>query len=339
MSSTILTTDETYKEFIENLKQQINSSSQKVVKTVNSELIKLYYQIGQQIVEKQTTAKWGDNLIGQIEQDLKLAFPKLKGFSKVNLHYMRRLYLFCGENQIVPQLVEQIPWGHTRLIIDKIKDGKEASFYINKTVENGWSRTILDHQIGLNLYGRAGKSLNNFEQTLSADNQIELVKQSFKESYVLDFLELGNLENEKQLENSLIENITKFMLELGKGFAYVGRQFKLEVGGQEFFIDLLFYNYILRRFIVIELKTTDFKPDYLGQLNFYMTAVNKQVKSSQDGATIGLLICRNKNESVVEYTLSQLNQPTTVASYKLPEELQYQLPDEQEIISGISKLL
>ena len=151
--------------------------------------------------------------------------------------------------------------------------------------------------------------------------------------------ELGSLENEKQLEDSLIENITKFMLELGKGFAYVGRQFKLEVGGQEFFIDLLFYNYILRRFIVIELKTTDFKPDYVGQLNFYVAAVNKQVKSSQDEATVGLLICRNNNKTVVEYTLSQINQPTTVASYKLPEELQQQLPDEEEIISGISKLL
>jgi predicted nuclease of restriction endonuclease-like (RecB) superfamily len=337
--SSILTTDENYKEFIENLKEQIKSSSQKVVKTVNSELINLYYQIGRQIVEKQAKASWGDNLIGQIEQDLRLAFPKLKGFSRRNLIYMRSFYNFCTDFEITQQLVAQIPWGHICLIINKIKSREEASFYINKTIENGWSRTILDHQIGLNLYQRAGKSLNNFEQTIPADNQVELVKQSFKESYVLDFLELGNLENERQLEDGLIENITKFMLELGKGFAYVGRQFKLEVGGQEFFIDLLFYNYILRRFIVIELKTTDFKPDYLGQLGFYMTAVNKQVKTSQDGATIGLLICRNKNQTVVEYTLSQLNQPTTVASYKLPEELQQQLPDEEEIINGISKLL
>ncbi|NJO59366.1 MAG: DUF1016 domain-containing protein [Richelia sp. RM2_1_2] len=223
MSSTILTTDQTYKVFIENLKEQIKFSSQKVVKTVNSELINLYYQIGQQIVEKQAKASWGDNLIGQIEQDLRLAFPKLKGFSRRNLIYMRSFYNFCTDFEITQQLVAQIPWGHICLIINKIKGREEASFYIQKTIENGWSRTILDHQIGLNLYERAGKSLNNFEQTISTDNQIELVKQSFKESYVLDFLELSNLENEKQLEDSLIDNISRFMLELGKGFAYVGR--------------------------------------------------------------------------------------------------------------------
>jgi predicted nuclease of restriction endonuclease-like (RecB) superfamily len=334
----LLATDSQYKLFIEDLKKRIKSSSQKVVRTVNSELIGLYYQIGQQITEKQSTAKWGDNLLKQIEQDLRLEFPNLKGFSRRNLFYMRSFYKFCNELPIVQQAVAQIPWGHICLIMDKIKNSEEAKFYVSKIIENGWSRDFLDNQIDFRLYQREGKSINNFEQTINGDKQINLVKQSFKDSYVLDFLELSKLDSERQLEDSLIENITRFMLELGRGFAYVGRQFKLDVDGQEFFIDLLFYNYILRRFIVIELKNTDFKPEYIGQLSFYMTAINRQVKNTDDEKTIGLLICKGGNKTVVEYTLGEISQPTAVASFKLPIELQKQLPEEELIINQISKL-
>lgn len=281
----------------------------------------------------------GDNLLKQIEQDLRLEFPNLKGFSQRNLIYMRSLYKFCQEFEITQQVVAKLPWGHLTLIIDKIRNREEALFYINKVIESGWSRVILDHQIDFNLYQRQGQSLNNFDQTVAAQVQAQQIKQSFKESYVLDFLELGQMYQEKQLENGLVENVTKFMLELGKGFAYVGRQFKLQVSKQEFYIDLLFYNYILRRFVVIELKTTDFKPEYIGQLNFYMTAIDRQVKQGLDESTIGLLICKSNDKTIVEYALSQVNQPTAVASYKLPVEVQQQLPNEEEIISRISKLI
>jgi predicted nuclease of restriction endonuclease-like (RecB) superfamily len=336
--SNVFTTDSQYQTFIETLKKQIKSTSQRVVRSLNSELINLYLQIGQQIVEKQATAKWGDSLLKQVEQDLKTEFPNLKGFSQRNLIYMRSLYKFCLEFEISQQLVAKLPWGHLTLIIDKIKNREEALFYINKVIENSWSRVILDHQIDFNLFGRQGQSLNNFDQTVTADTQVQQIKQSFKESYVLDFLELGQVYKEKQLENSLVENVTKFMLELGKGFAYVGRQFKLQVSEQEFYIDLLFYNYILRRFVVVELKTNDFKPEYIGQLNFYMTVIDRQVKQESDESTIGLLICKSKDKTIVEYSLSQVNQPTAVASYELPTEVQQQLPDKEEIISGISKL-
>lgn len=211
--------------------------------------------------------------------------------------------------------------GHTRLIIDKTKDIKEIEFYIQKTIENSWSRSILDHQIDLNLYKRQGKIINNFDNTVPKQD-ISLIKESFKESYILDFLDIKDDFKERELEKLLTENILKFILELGKGFAFVGKQFKLEVGGQEFFIDLLFYNYILNRFIVIELKNTDFKPEYVGQISFYLTAVNKKIKTKNDKESIGLIICKGKNnKTVLEYSLENVKKPIGVAEYKIITEL------------------
>ncbi len=215
----------------------------------------------------------------------------------------------------------QIPWGHTRLIIDKIKDITEIEFYIRQTIENSWSRSVLDHQIGLSLYKRQGKITNNFDTTISKQD-VSILKESFKESYILDFLDIKKDVKERELEKLLTDNILKFILELGKGFAFVGKQFKLEVGGQEFFIDLLFYNYILNRFIVIELKNTDFKPEYVGQISFYLSAINKKIKTTKDKESIGLIICKGKNnKAVLEYSLENVKKPIGIAEYKIMAEL------------------
>jgi predicted nuclease of restriction endonuclease-like (RecB) superfamily len=335
MATNFLVTDD-YKVFIDQIRHSIQHARNKVVRSANSELINLYFYIGGQIVEKQRNSNWGEDLIGQIELDLKTSFPNLSGFSRRNLNYMRNLYDFCGKDVKVQQLVAQIPWGHIIIIMTNIKDIKEAKFYIQKTIENSWSRVILDHQISLKLYQRQGKLINNFDATINIQDTT-LIKESFKESYILDFLELGNEAKERDLEQALTQNITHFMLELGRGFAFVGKQYKLTVGGQEFFVDMLFYNFILKRFVIIELKTTEFKPEYAGQIGFYITAIDKDVKKNEDKETVGLIICRNKNKTVVEYALSNSSKPTGVAEYKLlsdlPEEIQKYLPTENELKS------
>lgn len=334
MSNDFLMTED-YQVFISQIKQNIQQTRNRVIRTMNNELISLYYYIGGQIVEKQKQSNWGDGLIGQIESDLRNLFPDLSGFSRRNLNYMRSFYIFFGGNEKVPQLVAQIPWGHIRLILDKIHDISEADFYVRKTLENSWSRVILEHQISLKLYERQGKLINNFDATIVNIDDISLIKDSFKESYILDFLALAEDVKEHDLEQALIKNITHFILELGKGFAFVGKQYKLTVGTQEFFVDLLFYNYILKRFVVIELKTTEFKPEYIGQIGFYITAIDKDIKKEEDETTIGLIICRSKNDTVVEYALTNSSKPTGVTEYKLlselPEEIRQYLPTENEL--------
>jgi predicted nuclease of restriction endonuclease-like (RecB) superfamily len=287
-------------------------------------------------VEKQKSSNWGDKLIEQIETDLRQELPEMTGLSRRNLNYMRNMYLFFGEVEFVPQAVAQIPWGHIRLILDKIKDRETAEFYIRKTIENAWSRVILEHQIELNLHTRQGKLLSNFDATVDT-RDISLIRESFKESYILDFLDLAENAKERDLEKALIENISHFILELGKGFAFVGKQYRLTVGGQEFFIDLLFYNYSLRRFVVIELKTTEFRPEYVGQIGFYITAVDRNIKGEEDRPTIGLIICKDQNSTVVEYALANSSQPMGVAEYRLlselPEDVRKYLPTEEELRS------
>lgn len=310
-----------YLDFIREIKEGVAGAQRNAVLKVNGELIALYFAIGKKIAEKQKVSSWGDDLIGQMERDLSSAFPDMKGFSRVNLFYMKKLYMLTGSSKNVPQLVEQIPWGHTRLILDKVKDLAEAEFYIQKTIENSWSRSVLDHQIDLKLYTRQGNITNNFDKTVKKQD-VSMLKDSFKESYILDFLDIRNGFKERDLEKSLTDNILKFILELGKGFAFVGKQFKLDVGGQEFFIDLLFYNYHLHRFVVIELKNTDFKPEYVGQISFYLAAVNRGVKSKDDKESIGLIICKGKNnETVLEYALENVAKPIGVAEYKIMSEL------------------
>jgi len=337
----LIIADKEYKEFIQNLKTEVKQARLKAVRIVNTELIQLYYNIGQKIVQKQTETNWGDNLIGQIEIDLKKEFPEITGFSRANLFYMRKMYLFFGEVEKVPQAVGQIPWGHIRLILDKLQDLGEANFYIQETVNNNWSRVILEHQIESGLYKRQGKTISNFEASIEPKD-LQAVSSAFKDPYIFDFLNFSTDLKERDLEQALIDNITSFLLEMGKGFAFIGRQYKLTVGGDEFFIDLLFYNYILKRFVVIELKTTKFEPEFAGKLGFYLTAIDRQVKTETDKETIGLLICKDKNSLVVDYAIGGKDKPMAVAEYKLSEmspEFAKCLPSKEEIesITNIEK--
>ena len=342
--------DNEYKEWLVNIKARIRHSQIKAAIKVNTEVLELYWYLGAEIVSKQEKAKWGDTVIKQLSVDLKEEFPDSEGFSRTNLHYMRQWYLFYSQqDEIVQQLVgqlpattdsisrqivTQIPWGHNILIIKECKSIEEALFYINKTIENGWSRTLLDHHIGLNLYGREGKAITNFAKTLPAP-QSDLANQTLKDPYVFDLMSLTEKHNERELENALIENITKFLLELGTGFAYVGRQVPLNVGGEDYPVDLLFYHLKLRCYIIIDLKTVKFVPESAGKISFYLSAADDLLRHPTDNPTIGLIICKDKNSVVAEYALRNINQPIGISEYKLtksfPKKFRGSLPTIQEI--------
>jgi len=335
--------DKNYISFINEIKQKIKQAQIKAAIKVNEELLRLYWDIAKEIVKRQKESKWGDGIIEKISNDLKKEFPNLKGFSRTNLLYMKKWYLFWSDEK-VPQVVDeifQIPWGHNREIITKCKTIDEALFYVKQTIKNGYSRAVLVHQIESNLYSRNKKALNNFDKHLPSI-QSDLAKEITKDPYCFDFLTLSEAYNEKELENALMENLTKFLLELGSGFAFVGRQFRLEIEGDEFFIDLLFYHIKLKCYVVIELKTTKFKPEYTGKLNFYITAVDNILKDKNDNPTIGLLICKSKNNTVVEYALKNINSPMGISEYKLskelPSKLKNALPSIKEIEEELQKI-
>ena len=317
-----------YREWLEALKTNIQQSQIKAAIQVNSELLHLYWRIGKDIVQKQEQTQWGDGFLQTLSRDLQEAFPTMKGFSYRNLKYIRQWYLFYNQENIIgKQVVSQlemtlfnIPWGHHIMIIQRCKNISEALVYVNKTIENHWSRSVLEHQLGLNLYDREGKAITNFKQQLPAI-QSDLAQQLTKDPYIFDFLTLTKPYTEKELQSYLEENMTKFLLELGKGFCFYGKQVHIDVGGDDFYIDLLFYNVRLHCYVVVELKSVKFKPEHVGQLKFYVTAVDKQMRTEADNPTIGLLICKDKNDVVVEYTLSDVNSPIGISSYQLYEQL------------------
>ena len=331
-----------YKDWLQNLKGKIQQSQIKAAIQVNSELLRLYWQIGKDIVEKQTQAKWGDGFLQTLSADLCKEFPTMKGFSYRNLKSIRQWYLFYNQLDIIgKQLVSQlevslfsIPWGHHIMIMQRCKDTQEALFYVHKTIENHWSRSVLEHQIALNLYVRQGKAITNFQHQLPPAMS-DLAQELTKDPYVFDFLSITENYTEKELQQYLEDNMTKFLLELGKGFCFYGKQVHINVGGDDFYIDLLFYNAHLHCYVVVELKTTKFKPEHIGQLKFYVTAVNKQLRTEGDTPTIGLLICKDKNNVIAEYTLEDIHNPIGVSSYKLFNELskdyQSSLPSIEEI--------
>lgn len=324
----------TYKRFIIELKSKIQNSQIKASIRVNEELLKLYWELAQMIVAKQKESFWGDNLIEQISKDLKKEFPNIKGFSTRNLKYMRQWYLFYENRQQVVAQIFQIPWGHNIVVITKCKNFNEALFYISKTSLNGWSRAVLLHQIESKLHNRDEKAINNFDHKLSSP-QSDLAKATLKDPYIFDFLTLTDRYNEKELEDALIEQVSNFLLELGSGFAFVGRQYQLVVGGDVFKIDLLFYHIKLKCYIVVELKTVKFKPEFAGQLNFYVSAIDGELRGSSDNPTLGILICKSKNNTVVEYALNKIDNPIGVSEYqlvtKLPKEFKSSLPSIEEI--------
>jgi len=297
--------------------------------------------MGKMINEKQSQFQWGDKLIERVSTDLKEEFPGITGLSPSNLKYCKRFYLFyqslIGQqvvDQLATQRLEQIPWGHNILIFTKSKELKEAQFYIQQTLENKWSRDTLALQLKSDLYGRSGSAITNFKSTLP-DPVSDLAQQTLKDPYIFDFMTMTQPYKEKDIEDQLIQHITKFLLELGKGFAFMGRQYQLTVGETDYYIDLLFYHTRLKCYVVIELKNTKFIPEYTGKLNFYLSAVDSLVKQQEDNPTIGILLCRDKNNIEAEFALRDINKPMGISEFEftetLPENLKSSLPTIEEI--------
>ncbi|MBX9597469.1 MAG: PDDEXK nuclease domain-containing protein [Burkholderiales bacterium] len=336
-----------YKNWLGDLKNKFRQTQIKAHLAVNTALLEYYWQLGSDIVARQKYTAWGGGFLEQLSRDLSSEFPDVKGFSYRNLRSIRQWYLFW--QQLVANLSEadrqqaihklfQLPWGHNLAVISKCRNIAEALFYVTNTVQYNWSRAVLTHQIESQLYERDGKSINNFSQTLPQP-QSDLAKEIIKDPYKFDFLGLGSNFNEKQLEQALIDNISKFLLELGNGFAFVGKQKLLQVGERDFYLDLLFYHTKLHCYIVIELKTGEFQPEYAGKLNFYINALDAQIKTSDDKPTIGILLCKTKDSLVVEYSLRDINKPIGVAEYQLTHELSEEfrksLPSVEELQAGL----
>lgn len=326
---------EAYQSWLAGLKNRIRVSQLRAAVRVNTELMQVYWQLARGIVEKQQEAGWGDALIEQLSRDLSAAFPEIRGFSRTNLFYVRKWYLFYSrERELVPQLVGLIPWGHNREIVTKCSEVKEALFYVSETIRHGWSRAVLLHHLESGLYRRQGKALNNFALTLPKP-QADLAMETLKNPYNFDFLSFGPEAREKDLEDALADQITRFLLELGQGFAYMGRQYRLNVGGDDFYLDVLLYHTKLRCHVVVELKVTEFQPEYAGKLSFYLNAVDAQLRHPSDNPSIGILLCKTPNKVVVEYSLKNAAAPLGVAEYRLmhavPEELKGELPTVEEL--------
>lgn len=318
--------DVAYERFLSNLKQRIRTAQVKASLAVNQELILLYWQIGCEILSRQQQEGWGSKVITRLATDLKHEFPDMKGFSRTNLMYMRVFAETYPNEQFVQQAVGQIPWGHNCVLLDKVKAQDERLWYVNETIANGWSRNVLTVQIATGLYKRQGNAVTNFERTIPKP-QSELAQELVKDPYNFDFLTINKEALERDLERGLIDHIRDFLLELGVGFAFLGNQYRLDVEGDEFFIDLLFYHVKLHRYIVIDLKVTDFKPEYAGKMNFYVSAVNQLLRDERDEPTIGIILCRSKKKTVVEFALDTVQNPIGVSTYKLRDELPPALKD------------
>lgn len=323
---------EGYDGFLRKLKVRIQRAQVKAALAVNRELILLYWEIGKEIVERQEEAGWGSAVIDRLSNDLGIAFPDVSGFSRRNLYRMRALYLaYRDEPEVVPQAVAQIPWGHNAVLVEKLESNDERLWYARQTVENGWSRSVLVHQIETDLYTRQVEApkTTNFSATLPPP-QSDLAEQALKDPYVFDFLSLGKEAQERDLERGLLERIRDFLLELGAGFAFMGSQYHLEVGEQDYYIDLLFYHHRLRCLVAIDLKMDDFKPEYAGKMNFYLSALDDLVRHKADNPSLGIVLCKGKNRTVAEYALRDVAKPIGVAEYRLthrlPEDLRGALP-------------
>jgi predicted nuclease of restriction endonuclease-like (RecB) superfamily len=308
--------------------------------SVNRELLGLYWQIGRDILARQAQQGWGAKVIERLAHDLRTEFPQMKGFSPRNLKYMRSFADAWPNEAIVQEVLAQLPWYHQLALLDKLSDAPTRIWYAQKAIANNWSRNILVMQIETRLIERQGHAVTNFETCLPKPHS-DLALESIKDPYRFDFLGLTEEAQERDIEGALVKHVTDFLLELGAGFAFVGRQVVLQVGEEEFYIDLLFYHLKLRCYVVIELKAGKFKPEHLGQLGFYMTAIDRQMKSEHDNATIGLLLCKTKDKVVAEYALGDTTQPMGIAEYKLsaalPTTLQTQLPSIEAIERELQK--
>jgi predicted nuclease of restriction endonuclease-like (RecB) superfamily len=364
--------DTNYQQWLAHLKEKIRNSQLKAALKVNTEMLALYWEIGRELTEKQSQSNWGDKIISQLAKDLSSEFPGVKGFSATNLKYIRKWFQFYhaigqqpvdqlkitggklpktksqqAADQIVqqpvglfPAILGQVPWGHHIQVITKVNNTTEAVFYLQQTALNNWSRAVLLHQVESGLYHRKGNAITNFELTLPKA-QGDLARETLKNPYLFDFLGLGAEIQERELEKALIQHMKKFLLELGRGFAYVGNQYNLVVEGDDYFLDLLFYNYQLHCFVVFELKVGEFKPEFAGKLNFYINTINEQIKGTDDKPTIGVLLCKTPNDTVVKYSLQGIGAPMGVAEYEftkaLPKQLKGEMPTIKELEQELEK--
>lgn len=339
MSKDELTVSPTgYADWLAELKQRIHAAQQRASLAVNRELVLLYWQIGQDILARQASQGWGSKVVDRLARDLRNAFPDMKGFSPRNLKYMRAFAEAWPDGEFVQAALAQLPWYHQLALLDKLQTAEERQWYAAQALENGWSRNVLVMQIESGLRQRTGAAITNFSQRLPQP-QSDLARETLKDPYRLDFLGLGKEAQERAIEDALVKHVTQFLMELGAGFAFVGRQVHVEVGDKDFYIDLLFYHLKLRCYVVVELKAGEFQPEYAGKLNFYLSAVDSQLRHATDNPSLGLLLCKNRDKVVAEYALRDMHKPIGVAEYQLvqalPEELQTDLPRIEDIESEL----
>lgn len=333
---------ENYTQLFEQIKNDIQQSQLRAALAVNKELLLLYWRIGKELTEKIDREGWGSKIIDTLSKDLSRSFPNLSGFSARNMVYMRKFAATYPDPNYAAAAA-QIPWGHNMVIMDKIESGDQQLWYVQKCLENGWSRSVLTMWIESNLYGRQGKAITNFKMTLP-DIHSDLAQQSLKDPYNLSFLTIAQKAKEQEIEQGLMDHIQNFLVELGKGFAFLGRQYHLQVSDKDFYLDLLFYHIELRCFVVVELKAGEFEPRDAGQLNFYLTAVDKKLKRKEDNPSIGILLVKTKDNLIAEYALQDINKPMGIAGYttqlidSLPKELKSSLPTIEEIEAEIDRV-
>src|SRR3954451_522814 len=331
-----------YEKFLGELKERIRTAQLRASVAVNRELVLLYWQIGRDILARQKEHGWGAKVIDRLAGDLRREVPGMDGFSPRNLKYMRAFALAWPDEPIVQQLVAQIPWGHNVRLLDLVKNQSAREWYVRQIIENGWSRNVLAHWIESDLYERQGKASTNFERSLPRPES-DLAREVLKDPYDFQFLATAREAEEREIERGLVAHIQEFLIELGAGFAFLGKQFKLEVGGEDFFIDLLFYHVKLRCYVVIELKAGPFKPEYAGKMNFYLSAVDDLLRHPDDKPSIGIILCKTKNQVVAEYALRDLAKPVGISSYitklvdSLPKEFRENLPSPKELETELKK--
>jgi predicted nuclease of restriction endonuclease-like (RecB) superfamily len=331
-----------YKAFVNEIKEKIHHVQLKAMQAVNRELLNLYTDIGKSIVEKQEQLGWGKSVVENLAQDLQKEFPGMQGLSARNLWRMRNFYLEYKDNTKLPPLVAEIGWSHNIVIMEKCKDSLEREFYIRMTKKYGWTRDILIHQVEGGSYERYLVNQTNFEKALEKKYKYQ-AKMAVKDSYIFDFLELSREYDERELELGLIKNIRNFLLEMGGDFSFIGNQYKLDVEGEGFFIDLLLYHRQLKSLVAIELKVTEFKPEYTGQMQFYLAVLDDKVRQKGENPSIGIIICKTKQRTIVEYALKNTNSPVGVADYALsntlPKDLKGLLPSPDDIIKSLSYII
>jgi predicted nuclease of restriction endonuclease-like (RecB) superfamily len=330
-----------YAEALSEAKKTIQAARTRAVLAVNSGLIALYWDLGQLILDRQRDEGWGGKVIARLSADLRAAFPEMTGLSPANLGYMRRMASTWTDRAVSLQLVGKLPWGHNQLLLDRLDDREERVWYARQAIENGWSRAVLEHQIMGQLHRRAGAAPSNFKRLLTADDS-ELIQQITRDPYNLEFVQLTAPAAERELESALVTKVDRFLRELGKGFAYVGRQYRLDIDGDEFFIDLLMFHADSNRYVVVELKTKKLTPADVGQLNFYVAVVDDTIRRPHHGETVGLLLCASRNEQTVRYALGRSTSPMAVAGYRfdeLPALEQESLPGEQQLVELVERAL